>query len=123
MSSQNISIQNANVEGSLLTESNISHSHLANSNFKGTHMLSADLEYGNFSGSNFSFSNLMYADLHNANFSRCDFSNVNITGANLAYSVLVEANITQSQLATAKSLSCTIMPDGNRHVSDSGKEC
>lgn len=113
----------ANLENAILSEAILDFSAFPNASFNGAHLLSASLIYGNFSGSSFKQSNLTDANLYNSNFSRGDFTGANLNGTNFSHAVLIAAKITQEQLATTKSLSCAIMPDGTRHAPDKDNHC
>jgi uncharacterized protein YjbI with pentapeptide repeats len=112
-----------NLENAILTEATLDYSKFPNGSFNGAHLLSASLIGGNFSGSSFRQSNLTDANLYNSNFSRSDFTGANLNEANFSHTVLIAAKITQEQLATIKSLSCAIMPDGTRHAPDKDNHC
>lgn len=71
----------------------------------------ADLSYLVLSGTN-----LAGADLRETNFRRADLSGVNLSGADLSGADLTGALVSEEQLATAESLSGTILPDGTIHI-------
>jgi uncharacterized protein YjbI with pentapeptide repeats len=79
-------------------------------------MSSADLRNANLSFATLVFTNLSSADLRNANLEASDMHNTNLNAANLAGANLKDViGITSAQLAKAKSLAGTIMPDGSKH--------
>lgn len=113
----------ANLHMALLVKSNLSYSDFYTSNFSSAQMMYSFLYSIKASGSNFTSTNLTGSDLGYANLSSCNFAGATLTGVNLARADLARAIISSEQLASVKSLSCTIMPDGSRHASDDGKEC
>jgi uncharacterized protein YjbI with pentapeptide repeats len=114
---------NANLTNALLVKANITRSTFYTSNFSGAQMMYANLYNLKASGSNFNSTNLTGANLSSANLSSCDFSGAILSQADLSNADLARANISVHQLASAKSLSCAIMPDGTRHLSDTGSRC
>ena len=90
----------ANLMGTNLSEANLSEAVLYKANLSGANLSGADL----------CGVNLMGADLRRADLSGADLSEANLRGANLT-----RATIAPEQLATVKSLSGTIMPDGSKH--------
>ncbi len=78
------------------------------------------LSHITISNSDFSNSRFVGADLSNANLSNVILRNTNLSNANLSGAVLNKvdlrgAEVTPGQLALAKSLKGTIMPDGSIH--------
>ncbi len=114
---------NADLSNALLIRANLAYIHLYASNFSHAQMMYANLDNLKASGSNFESANLTGASLRSVNFSSCNLTAVNFTNADLSYADLARANVNIDQLATAKSLHCTIMPDGSRHAPDQGKSC
>jgi serine/threonine-protein kinase len=76
-----------------------------------TELAGADLSYLVLSGTN-----LAGADLRETDFRRSDLSGVDLTGADLSGANLTGARVSEEQLATAGSLSGTILPDGTIHI-------
>lgn len=118
-----------NLGGADLRSTNLSVTNLRGTDLRGTRLNfallnGADLSHARFgclqvknntfctdlSGSNLSNANLSFADLSGIN-----FSGVNLTGADLNHANLKFSTITESQLASVKSLHGTIMPDGSIH--------
>jgi uncharacterized protein YjbI with pentapeptide repeats len=89
------------------------------------HLAGADLSYLNLSGVNLSDSNLRGATLSRADLRRADLSDTdlenanlrgtNLTNADLSGASLRGATVTGYQLAMAKSLRGTTLPDGSVH--------
>jgi uncharacterized protein YjbI with pentapeptide repeats len=71
----------------------------------------ADLSYLVLSGTN-----LRDANLREANLRRADLSGVNLQGADLSGADLTGARVSEEQLAQARSLAGTILPDGTIHI-------
>ena len=82
----------------------------------GANISSADLRHANLSFATLVFTNLSSADLRHANLEASDMRNTNLSVANLAGANLKDViGITSAQLAKAKSLAGTTMPDGSKH--------
>jgi uncharacterized protein YjbI with pentapeptide repeats len=114
---------NANLSNALIVKADLSFTSFYTSNFSGAQMMYAHLYSFKASGSNFNSTNLTGADLSNANLSSCDFTGSILAQADLSDANLARATISDSQLASVKSLSCTIMPNGERHPADPGSRC
>ncbi|MCW8451792.1 pentapeptide repeat-containing protein [Legionella quinlivanii] len=76
-----------------------------------------NLSYSNFintdlSGANFSDVNLSYSELERANFSGVDFTNANLNNVTINNSILIGALLSEEQLKQVKSITCTVMPNG-----------
>lgn len=59
---------------------------------------------------------LSYLVLSGTNLAGADLSGVNLSGADLSGADLTGALVSEEQLATAESLSGTILPDGTIHI-------
>lgn len=82
----------------------------------GANISKADLRHANLSFATLVFTNLSGANLADANLEASDMHNTNLSAANLAGANLKDViGITSVQLAKAKSLAGTIMPDGSKH--------
>ena len=115
--------ENVDLSEALLVKANLSSSNFYTSNFNKAQLMYADLCSIQASGSSFVSANLTQANLSNANLSSSDFTGAILTGVNLASANLARAIISSEQLAQVASLSCTIMPNGIKHLSDSGEKC
>ena len=76
----------------------------------------ADLRKADLSEANLENTNLSGANLHQA-----DLTGANLTGTNLNGANLTGAIVTNEQLAVAKSLKGTTMPDGTKHPSETAQ--
>lgn len=117
------SFDNADLSNASLIRANLSYNDHHSSNFSSANLSYANLYYTKAAGSNFSKANFTGAELERASLSSCDFKGANFTGANLVYADLTNSNATSAQLAKAKSLSCTVMPNGTRHEKEGGGSC
>lgn len=113
----------SNLSGALLVKASLSNTEFYTSKFNGAELMYASFNYTRASGSQFVSANLTGATLVGTNLSSTDFQGAVVTDANFENAILARSNITKEQLASAKSLSCAIMPDGTRHESDSGSPC
>jgi uncharacterized protein YjbI with pentapeptide repeats len=129
------SIENYQVEHSTFGYTNLSHSTLVSMKITFSDFSYVNLSYANISDTEFSYCLLVGADLSSANLSKVnltktdlsganlskvnltntDLSGANFSGADLSYADLRGAKVTPEQLALAKSLKGTIMPDGSIH--------
>jgi len=114
---------NANLTNSLLVKADFTYAHFYTSNFSNAQMMYANFYEFKASGSDFSSANLTGVNFRNANLSSCNFTGAILNQADLSYADLARANISENQLASAKSLSCAIMPDGTKHASDPETHC
>jgi hypothetical protein len=79
-------------------------------NLEGANLSGANLSGADLSGANLSGANLSGADLDGADLFGTDLSGADLSGANVQ-----GATVTNEQLAKAKSLHDTTMPDGSKH--------
>jgi uncharacterized protein YjbI with pentapeptide repeats len=90
---------------------------LSGVNLSGTHLQGVDLRYVNLTQANLSGALIKCKSLQNkphcTNLSGVNLSGANLSGADLSGANLKGATVTQEQLAKAKSLQGTIMPDGS----------
>ncbi|MBE3558279.1 MAG: pentapeptide repeat-containing protein [Ktedonobacteraceae bacterium] len=102
----NHDLRGANLRNLYLTEISFFGADLRGADARGANLTYSDHAYANFSNAN-----LAGADMHAS-----DFKNANLSGADLTGVDLHDArNLSQEQLARAKSLKGAIMPDGSRH--------
>lgn len=93
-----------------LTEGYLTRVHLIGADLHGSHLdkanlIAADLREANMTGASLKGTKLFGADLRGAK----------LNGANLSEANLRGAKVTSEQLATVKSLTGAIMPDGSKH--------
>ncbi len=104
-----------------MREVDVTNAHLQNLDLRDTYLSGVDLHGANMQGINLSFATLLFADLsgtnlHGADLGATDMHNVDLTGADLSGANLKDAvGLTSDQLAKAKSLAGTILPDGSTH--------
>jgi ABC-2 type transport system permease protein len=104
-----ISLEGADLHGADLANLDLSDINLSGVNFSSADLQGADLSFGaltsaNLSNANLTGANLSGVDMHNAN-----LNNANLTGANLQGVI----GLGTDQLAKARSLAGTILPDGS----------
>jgi uncharacterized protein YjbI with pentapeptide repeats len=99
-------LNGANLSGALLSGADLRDAHLIGADLRGADLSNVDP----FANNGAIEARLVSADLSNADLSNADLSNANLSNANLS-----NAKVTQGQLALARSLQDTIMPDGSKH--------
>lgn len=118
-------LQNTVLLGSKLNNADLFNSNMQNVNLSGINMKyanleSADLRRALLIDTDLQFAYLIETNLFSAYLSRANLQMANLTSANLERADLAGANlkdakVTPEQLAQAKSLKGTIMPDGTVH--------
>jgi uncharacterized protein YjbI with pentapeptide repeats len=103
-----------------LSEADLQEADLHKSNLLATKLEAADLRKADLSGAILRFARLSDADLSEARLNRADLHEadlrgVNLRGADLSDADLSETRVTLEQLAQARSLEGTTMPDGTVH--------
>lgn len=88
---------------------------LTGADFRGVQLRKAFLFEADLSGADLSDADLRDADLFGVDLSGADLSRADLSGADLSGASLLHAQVTSEQLAQAKSLKDTIMPDGSIH--------
>lgn len=114
---------NANLSQTLLSKADLGNADFNSSNFCNAQIMYASLRWLQASGSNFTSTNLSGSDFSHSNLTSSNFTDAILTGANFSNANLARAIISKEQLASSKSLSCAILPDGSRHQADSGNSC
>lgn len=105
-----------------LAQADLSNALLRNVDLRDTDLLGANLGGANLQGANLSYATLVFtnfsgANLRGANIRGADMRNTNLAGAILAAANLKDVTGTSNnQLAQAKSLTGTILPDGSTHT-------
>ncbi len=104
-----------------LRSADITNAHLHNMDLRDTYLSGVNLHGSDLSGANLSFATLVFVDLSGTNLRGADLHgsdmhNVDLIGADLGGANLKDVvGTTPVQLAKAKSLAGTIMPDGSKH--------
>jgi len=114
---------NANLSQALLTKANLGSADFHSSNFSNAQIMYANLGWLHASGSNFTSTNLSGSNLSYSNLTSSNFTDAILAGADFSNTNLARAIISKEQLASTRSLSCAILPDGTRHTADSGNSC
>ncbi len=112
---QGSNLATANLLGADLREANLSGANLNEAELTGADLTGACLHKAFLMGTYFSEANLNKADLSRAKLSGANLSEADLSGADLTYANLNAANVTEEQLAKAKSLKGATMPDGSIH--------
>jgi serine/threonine-protein kinase len=112
-------LQKANLSGinfnqSRLVRVNFQGADLASADFSGADLRQSMLRNANLSRVYLTDANLEGADLRGANLSFANFQGAKLKGANFCGANLTSADITEEQLAEAKTNWTTIMPNGKR---------
>ncbi len=94
----------ANLQGADLSNADLGRANLSQSILKSTNLNNAYLGY----------TNLESADLRGANLTQAYLRHANLKGANLCGANLCDAQVTQEQIALAKTNWLTVMPSGKR---------
>lgn len=101
--------RNAQLEGIVCVESNLSQANFYNASLEG-----ADFSQANLFQTYLAKANLEGADFRGANLGSADLTNANLKDANFCGANLKNAKVNQSQLKDAKVNWGTTFPDGNR---------
>ncbi|MBN8658321.1 MAG: pentapeptide repeat-containing protein [Anaerolineae bacterium] len=107
----------ANLQEAVLDEANLQNADLLNAKLQGVNFGNADLRNANFTNADLQ-SARFYSDFNYSLYlkkQKLPSKLANLAGANLAGANLKGAMVTPEQLAQAKSLKGTIMPDGTVH--------
>ncbi|GAC1345667.1 MAG: hypothetical protein NVS2B12_39010 [Ktedonobacteraceae bacterium] len=99
----------------LLDRANLEKADLHGEDLDNINLNSTDLNGANLSGAHLRFSDLGEAQLNGADLSGVDLSGAILGGADLSNANLSGATVSSEQLAQAKSLKGTIMPNGSVH--------
>ena len=116
---RSLNLQEVNLAGCIFTKSNLSQinlqeADLSQANFGQANLSQAVLRKANLSRAYFSSTNLEDADLRGADLQFANFKQASLKGANLCGANLTNAQVTQEQLALAKTNWSTILPGGKR---------
>lgn len=112
------SLYKMNFSGSIMTYSKFYGDSINNplkiqeTTFDKVNLSYSSFNYTDLSGANFSDVNLSYSKLDRANFSGVDFTNANLNNVTIHNSILIGALLSEEQLKQAKSITCTVMPNG-----------
>lgn len=104
-----------------LRDADLRGARLHGADLRDTYLLGADLRGADLSGTNLSYASLVFARLTGADLTGSNLQSAEIQGADLTGASLKAANLkdiqgsTDEQLAKAKSLAGTILPDGSKH--------
>jgi uncharacterized protein YjbI with pentapeptide repeats len=104
-----------------LSELDAHNANLVNIDLRDTYLFGLDLHGSDMRGVNLSYATLNYVSLANTNLAGADLHgsdmrDTDLTGANLSGANLKDVTeLTSAQLAKAKSLTGTTMPDGSLH--------
>ena len=119
-------LSGTDLTGADLTEANLTGAYLRGADLSGAKLtgaclMGADLTDANLTEANLTKVSLNGAYLRGANLSGTHLRGADLSGANLGGTDLTRANLTKAkvaekQLAKAKSLRGTIMPDGTQHI-------
>ncbi|GCE26738.1 hypothetical protein KDA_22220 [Dictyobacter alpinus] len=106
-----LDMQSVDVSKAQMDTIDLRDTHLVGANISGSDLHGANLSDAILTFTDLSHTNLVKADLH-----ACDMHNTNLTGANLAGANLRDVvGLSQTQLASVKSLAGATMPDGSVH--------
>jgi uncharacterized protein YjbI with pentapeptide repeats len=114
-------LSSADLRNTTLIETNLSSADLGRADLSSADLSSAHLKSALLYKANLNGANLSYADLSEANLNGANLSYVNLGGADLSSADLSSADLrgvqdlTQDQLAKAKTLTGATMPDGSKH--------
>lgn len=106
----------ANLTGAYLRGADLSGAKLTGACLKGADLTDANLTEANLTKVSLDGAYLRGADLSGTHLRGADLNGANLAGANLARANLTKAKVSEKQLAKAKSLRGTIMPDGTQHI-------
>ncbi|KTD36032.1 Secreted effector protein pipB2 [Legionella nautarum] len=117
-----------NFLSSKLTNSLVSNAKILLSNFMHTNFQNSKLDYSEFLASHLSESSFKNTSLKKvkfikSNLSSSDFSDANVQGAIFKRAILIGSNLTNKQLKNAKSLACSVLPDGKLAPAAEGEYC
>ncbi len=102
-----------------LSYKDLNHVDLSYANLNSVTWRDTDLSYANLNHANLMHAELFGADLPGTNLKNVDLSYADLFFTDLSQADLSQANITPKQLAQAKSLKDTILPDGSKYPSTS----
>ena len=119
---------NSSFNGAYLIKASASSSSYMPTSFRQASFIGAALNntsfiYADFSNANFQNTNLKYANFKNANLSGANFAGAAIDGIILENSILIGSNLSEEQLAKAKSLRCAVLPNGTISKPNDNGEC
>jgi uncharacterized protein YjbI with pentapeptide repeats/DNA-binding transcriptional regulator YiaG len=106
-------LDGANLRGADLRGADLRETDLRGANLAGAALFRADLHEANLSEADLTGANLTSADLFRANLAAADLRDADLHGANLT-----SADVTDEQLARAKSLEGTTLPDGTKYAGE-----
>lgn len=106
-----IDLSDADLRGATLQGLDLRDTNLFGADLQGADLRHCDLTYATLDYTNLSGANLAGADLHGGSLRSTDVTGADLEGANLKD----VTGTTESQLAKAKSLVSTILPDGSTH--------
>ena len=113
-------LEDANLEYAVLERADLGDACLRGANLQHVNLVKADLQFANLVNADLQFANLKKANLDFANMLHANLQNANLEEVNFHYVILQDvnmkgANVTEEQLAQAKSLKGATMPDGTIH--------
>lgn len=114
-----INLSNANLPDINLTGADLSQAHLHKTNLVGaclqeTNLYNADLRYADLTAVNLQNANIQEAKLHGVSLREANLQGTNLAQANFWRADFTGTNVTDNQLAAAKSLAEAIRPDGSK---------
>lgn len=122
---ENAFLQGVNLKGAYLGEADLENAklqganlhlvHLGFANLKDANLEGANLEHAFLHGASLQGANLQGANLQDARLQGAILKGADLSGVNFTQADLTGAEVSDEQLATAKSLAGAIMPDGSRH--------
>ncbi|HEX8681818.1 MAG TPA: pentapeptide repeat-containing protein [Ardenticatenaceae bacterium] len=110
-----INLRWADLKGADLSLATLNGAYLSMTDISGSNLHQVDLGGTDLTMANLQGADLSEATLHNANLRGADLTEANLRAANLIEADLHGARINSDQLAQARSLQGTIMPDGTIH--------
>lgn len=111
---QRVTLADANFAQSKLHKVNFQEADLTKANFGRANLTQASLKNAQLGRAYFSYANLEGADLRGANLNYACLTHANLRGANLCGADLTGAQISDEQLAMARTNLSTIYPNGKR---------
>lgn len=111
---QRTMLADANFAQSKLHKANFQEADLAKANFGRANLTQASLKNAQLGRAYFSYANLEGADLRGANLNYACLTHANLRGANLCGADLTGAQISDEQLAMARTNLSTVYPNGKR---------
>lgn len=82
-------------------------------NFENSKLDNSIVDFGAFSEASFKNASLRRVSFDHSNLSSVDFTNANTQGAVFNHSILIGSNISKEQIDKAKSMACSVLPNGD----------